>query len=53
MEPRRRPRVGENIVYTLCSNSTRDCRVTAVHDDVKNGIRGFDGMTPGGVSWWG
>jgi hypothetical protein len=52
-EPMRRPRVGEMIVYTMFSNTTRTCRVTAVHDNVKNGFPGFDGMTPGGMLCWG
>tara|TARA_R110000824_G_scaffold33349_1_gene106830 strand:+ start:38 stop:373 length:336 start_codon:yes stop_codon:yes gene_type:complete len=53
MEPLRRPRVGEMIVYTLFSGNVRACRVTAVHDDVKNGYPGFDGITSGGMSCWG
>ena len=52
-EPARRPRVGEMIVYTLFSGTARACRVTAVHNDVKNGYPGFDGVTSGGMLCWG
>jgi len=46
-EPMRRPRVGEIIVYKLFSGSIRRCLVTAVHDNIKNGQRGFDGYRTG------
>lgn len=53
MEPKRRPRVGEMIVYELFGGNVRLCKVTAVHDNVKNGYPGFDGMTVDGMECWG
>ena len=53
IEPLRRPRVGEMIVYTLFGGGDRSCRVTAVFDNVKNGIPGFDAVSVGGMSCWG
>ena len=52
-EPMRRPRVGEIIMYHLFSGAVRQCRVTAVFDDVKNGHPGFDAVATGGMECWG
>ena len=49
-EPKRRPRIGEMIVYRVFGGEYRACRITEVCDDVKNGWPGFDGMTPEGMS---
>ena len=52
-EPKRRPRIGEMIVYRVFGGEYRACRITEVCDDVKNGWPGFDGVTPEGMSVWG
>ena len=47
------PRVGEMIVYCTFSGMRRAVKVTAVHEDVKNGHPGFDGVDTSGNSCWG
>jgi len=47
------PRVGEMIVYCTFSGMRRAVEVTAVHEVVKNGRPGFDGVDASGNSFWG
>ena len=47
------PRVGEMIVYCTFSGMRRAVEVTAVHEFVKNGRPGFDGVDTSGNSCWG
>ena len=47
------PRVGEMIVYRTFAGMWRSVEVTAVHDVVKNGRPGFDGVDRNGNTYWG
>jgi len=47
------PKVGEMIVYCTFSGMRRAVEVTAVHEIVKNGRPGFDGVDLSGNSYWG
>lgn len=47
------PRVGEMIVYKTFSGMWRSVEVTAVHEIIKNGLPGFDGVGVDGKLYWG
>ncbi len=47
------PNVGEMIVYRTFSGMRRAVEVTAVHEVVKNGRPGFDGVDTSGNTYWG
>ena len=47
------PQVGEMIVYRTFSGMRRAVEVTAVHEVVKNGRPGFDGVDTSGNTYWG
>jgi len=47
------PLVGEMIVYRTFAGMWRSVEVTAVHDVVKNGRPGFDGVDRHGNTYWG
>jgi len=47
------PRVGEMIVYRTFAGMWRSVEVTAVHEVVKNGRPGFDGVDRDGNTYWG
>ena len=53
VEPVRRPRVGETIMYRLGSGALRTVTVTYVSNDIKDGVPGFDGHSSLGDSFWG
>jgi hypothetical protein len=53
VEPVRRPRVGEIIMYRLGSGALRTVTVTYVSNDIKDGVPGFDGHGLLGDSFWG
>jgi hypothetical protein len=46
-------KVGEMIVYCTFSGMRRAVEVTAVHEVIKNGRPGFDGVDSGGKTYWG